>query len=133
MDEVWVRVIIIVVTTTITATLGSGGFWLYLQKRDSDRNATTKLMMGLAYSELTKRGEEYMSRGWVSIEEFEDFLKYFYKPYVDLGGNGVAEKIANDVKNLPMRRQYDFRISDPHEGYINNVQIAQAPSRSSIE
>lgn len=124
MDEVWVRVIIII-TGSI---LGSGGLWAFLQNRDTKRNASTRLMMGLAYAELVRRGQEYMDRGYVTQDEFEDYQKYFFTPYKDLGGNGVAERYMQGVRELPLRRHYDFRVSPPNEEYTDHVRIV-APAR----
>lgn len=124
MDEVWVRAVMIIVGSV----LGSGGLWAFLQNRDTKRSAQTRLMMGLAYAELVRRGQEYMDRGYVTQEEFEDYQKYFFTPYKDLGGNGVAERYMRGVGELPLRRQYAFRMTPPNEEYSNDVRIV-APAR----
>ena len=45
----------------------------------------------------------YIRRGWLTEEEYRDFEKYFYTPYKNCGGNGVADRIMIEVKNLPLR------------------------------
>jgi hypothetical protein len=57
--------------------------------------------MGLAYHNIVDLGMLYINRGSITKDEYEDFRKYFYEPYIALGGNGVAERIMEDVKNLP--------------------------------
>lgn len=89
--------------TILTALITSSGLWAYLQKRDVQKDAVTKLMMGLAYERISFLGMHYITRGWITREEYRDFRKYFYDPYVSLGGNGVAEKILEEIKRLDLR------------------------------
>lgn len=69
----------------------------------------TKLLMGLAYDKVTTIGLKYIDRGWITMEEFEEYERYFFEPYLALGGNGVAKKIRDRVARLPFRKhsQYD--------------------------
>lgn len=129
MDEVWFRVITIIVGSGGL----SGGLWAYLQRRDTKKNASTKLMMGLAYANLMSLGQMYIDRGWVTKDEFEDYQKYFFTPYKDLGGNGVAERMMEGVHGLPMRSNYAFQLAQPHEEYTNHVRFSQHQTRSSVE
>lgn len=124
MDEAWVRVITIIAG----AVLGSGGLWAFLQNRDTRRSASTRLMMGLAYAELVRRGQEYMDRGYVTQDEFEDYQKYFYTPYKALGGNGVAERYMTGVAQLPIRSNYAFRVVQSNQENSPDVRIV-APAR----
>lgn len=123
MSDVWVGRLIIIVCSV----LGSGGFWAFLRSRDTRRDATTSLMMGLAYIQLTTLGLEFIERGSITRGELQDYRKYFFEPYKALGGNGVAERIMADVSTLP------FRPHDGHaeifrnreEGWINNVRVVR--------
>ena len=99
MSAVWVRVVLII----IGAALGSGGFWSYLQFRSIRGTATTRLMMGMAYREITTLGLTYIQRGYITMDELEDFRKYFFEPYEALGGNGVAKRVMGQVETLPFR------------------------------
>jgi hypothetical protein len=121
--DVWIRAVVIILCTIF----GSGGWWAYLQSRDSKKDATTRILMGLVYTQLTTLGQQYIDRGSVTKDEFEDYVKYFYEPYRALGGNGFAERIMRDVKNLPLRpltRQLD------NQGWTYNVPVV---SRSGQE
>lgn len=120
--ETWLQLAL----TSFASVIASSGFWAYMQSKDSKKDAKTRLMMGLAYDQLTKRGMEYINREWVTMEELEDYQKYFYDPYIELGGNGVAKRIMGAVSTLPLRSfsPYDDLLSNhQEEGFINNVRI----------
>ena len=85
------------------ALLASSGFWAYLQKRDRDREARTELLLGLAYDRISHVGMGYLKRGWIDKDEYRGFMEYLYAPYLALGGNGLAKKIADEVSELPIR------------------------------
>lgn len=88
--------------TLIVAVIASSGFWAYLQKRDTAKNATTRLLLGLAHDRIIFLGMKYIEQGYISKDEYEDLLKYLWTPYSEFGGNGLAEKIMADVTKLPM-------------------------------
>lgn len=46
---------------------------------------------------------KYLDRGWITKDEYEDFIKYLWNPYSSFGGNGLAEKIMADVQKLNIR------------------------------
>lgn len=106
-----------IVITSATTVLAGGGFWAWLQRRDTTKSATTRLMMGLAYDKLTTNGLTFIERGWVTKDEFEDYQKYLYEPYRELGGNGVAERIMLEVSQLPLK---------PKSKYADIVQAKKA-------
>lgn len=99
MTAVWFRAFLIIIGSVI----GSGGFWTFLQFRSTRGNATTRLMMGMAYREITTLGLTYIQRGYITMDELEDFRKYFFEPYEALGGNGVAKRVMRQVESLPFR------------------------------
>ena len=92
--------IIFTFLTTLTAT--SSGFWIYLRRRSMAKDATTKLLMGLAHDKITFIGMKYIERGYVTKDEYADLVTYFYEPYRELGGNGTAALIIHAVENLPL-------------------------------
>lgn len=93
------------IITIIVAVFASGGFWAYIGNRQSRSNSTTNLLKGLAHDNIIRVGKKYIARGWITWDEYEDFITYLYGPYADLGGNGLAHKVADEVKRL--------RISNP--------------------
>lgn len=108
--------IIAVILTGIFTVISSSGLWAFLQKRDTTKTATARLLMGLAYDKIMHLGMAYIDRGWISRDEYEEFEKYLFQPYKDFGGNGVAERIMNDVRALPMRSpgKYTEIVHRPH-------------------
>ena len=100
-----------VAVTSLSTVLASSGLWTWLQKRNSSNSATNRLLMGLAYDKIMSRGMEYIKRGWISKDEFEDFQKYLFEPYRDFGGNGVAERIMAEVSKLPLKSVEEIAYS----------------------
>ena len=39
------------------------------------------------------------------IMTVDDLMKYLWKPYNDLGGNGTAEKAISEVEHLELRER----------------------------
>ena len=100
-DSSWIELPI----TIIVAMFASGGFWAYIGNRQNKKNSSTVLLTGLAHDNIVRVGKMYIARGWITYDEYEDFLNYLYEPYEKLGGNGLARRVADEVKNL--------RISNP--------------------
>lgn len=86
----------------VAAALTSGGLWSYLQKRDTKKDATQRLLLGLAHDRIIFLGMSYLSRGYLTKDEYEDFVKYLWEPYSEFGGNGLAEKVFREVSALPI-------------------------------
>lgn len=94
------------VLAAITAFAGiaaSSGFWTWVNARKSHNKAFQKLLLGLAYDKLVSQGLTYIQQGYISRDEYEDYLKYLYEPYKAFGGNGVAERVMQEVARLPFR------------------------------
>jgi|SRR5690606_6595837 len=121
--ETWLQLVL-----TSLVTLGaSSGFWAYLQfrlqRKDRVKNATARLMMGVAYNMITTLGIAYIEQGFVTKDEYEE-LRLFYEPYKELGGNGLAERVMNGVALLPFKQNRHNEIfQDPNEGAINHVRV----------
>lgn len=98
----WSGITIALITFLSTAA-GSSGLWAYLQKRGNSNSAINQLVLGLAHDRIVFLGMSYVDRGWITKDEYEDFFKYLYTPYSEFGGNGLAEKVMNEVKRLPIR------------------------------
>ncbi len=103
--------------TIICSVMASSGFWAYLQRRDNLKGAHTQLLLGLAHDRIIHLGMNYIERGYLTKDEYEDFEKYLYQPYSEFGGNGLAEKVMNDVKRLP--------IYTKHRNITPNVPVTQ--------
>jgi hypothetical protein len=95
--------------SVIVALIASGGFWAFLQRRDTRRNANTQLLLGLAHDRIIHLGMSYIERGSITKDEYEDLEKYLWSPYSAFGGNGLAEKVMTEVKLLPMSGPHKTR------------------------
>lgn len=91
---------------TVFVTLGaSSGFWGFILARNTTRSAGNRLLMGLAHDRIITLGEGYIHRGYITPDEFENLYDYLYSPYVDLKGNGSAERVVMQCKQLPSHKK----------------------------
>ena len=105
----WLQTLVAVVTSVIA----SSGFWTYLQKKSEKKDSKTELLIGLAHNEIMKSGMEYIERGWLTQDEYENFVEYLYKPYEKAGGNGSAKRVMMEVDKLPIHSsKYHFVEKD---------------------
>lgn len=96
------------IVTILCAVLASSGLWAFLQKRidaHSKDNPERRMLVGLAHDRIITLGMEYINRGFITHDEYENLYKYLYQPYKELGGNGSAERIVMEVNKLPINRQ----------------------------
>ena len=61
-----------------------------------------RMCLGSLYDRSRHVGEQYIKRGWITMQEYSDWNKYLYKPYKDAGGDGTIDKIADEVNKLPI-------------------------------
>lgn len=99
----WIQMLL----TAIVSVLASSGFWAYFQSKHEDKSARTRLLVGLAHDRILQSGMFYVNRGYVTIDEYENLHEYLYKPYKELGGNGTAEKVMEELKALPHTKPED--------------------------
>ena len=92
-----------IIIAIIVAIFGSTGFWSWLQNRGRKKSAETRLLMGIAYSKIIDRCTEYINRGYVNTDEYHELEHYLFQPYKEMGGNGTAEKLFNDVSKLAVK------------------------------
>lgn len=92
-----------IIVSIVVAIFGSTGFWNWLMNRGKKKSAESKLLMGIAYSQIISLCESYLKKGFVSTNEFHELEHYLYMPYSAMGGNGTAEKLYEDVKKLKVK------------------------------
>ena len=85
----------------VTALLGSSGIWMWVKTKSDRNNSEDRLLLAVARSQLVKQGREYLKRGYITMDEYEEYEDN-YKLYSDLGGNGLARRIFEQVDDLPM-------------------------------
>lgn len=125
--DIWLPLIL----TPIAGIIASSGFWAWMTRKDQAKNAMTRLMMGMAYNHITTVGVKHIRDGWISKDQYEELRKYFYEPYKELGGNGVAERVMNEVTSLPFssRNPLDEIIQNNQNEVLNNVRTAPRSDR----
>lgn len=87
----------------IGSILASSGFWMWLMNKASGKDASDKMLLGLAHDRILSLGMEYIRRGTITKDEYENLYEYLYVPYQELGGNGSAKRVMNEVDALPFR------------------------------
>lgn len=91
----------------IIAVFASTGLWSFISmlvQRYMERKSDYAMMMrGLGHDRICNLGEYYIKRGCITRDEYENLVDYLYIPYKRLGGNGTAEKVVNEVKQLPLK------------------------------
>lgn len=88
--------------TIICAVFASNGFWALMQKLSEKKDAKFQMLLGLGHDRIKYLCEYYIELGWISTSDYEDLYNYLYIPYKGMGGNGTAEKLMTQVKDLPM-------------------------------
>ena len=99
--------------TVLTAFLTGGGcsIILYLlQRADAKKDRNNEeykkmafLLRGLGHDRIMDLGPKYIARGSITKEEYENLHDYLFVPYSNLGGNGTAKKVMDEVDKLPIK------------------------------
>lgn len=97
--EDWVKTLLTVIATVVA----SNGFWAYLQNKANKKDVRSQMLIGLGHDRIMYLGKQYISRGWVSADEYENLNKYLYEPYIAIGGNGAARHLMEKVQKLPIK------------------------------
>lgn len=100
--EPWVQQIVVPLAV---AVLTSSGLWALVSKRADKNDAERKMLVGLAHDRITHLGMEYLTRGYITQDEYENLNDYLYQPYEKMGGNGSAKRIMEEVRKLPIKRE----------------------------
>ena len=72
-------------------------------KRSKADDAERKMLVGLAHDRIIHLGMVYIERGYVTQDEYENLQVYLYEPYEEMGGNGSARRVMEEVRKLPIR------------------------------
>lgn len=96
------------ILSIVAAVFASTGFWTLInnviQNKSKKQDALTRLMLGIAHDRIMDLSRMYIERGYILQDEYDDFFKYYYEPYLELGGNGSAEKIVeSQIKQLEIQ------------------------------
>lgn len=100
------------VLAVIGAILASNGLWSMISRFLDKHSGKDRLLMGLAYSEIINRAEQYIARGFISTDEYHELFHYLYEPYKKMGGNGTAARLMDKVRLLPPHKPETGERSD---------------------
>ena len=89
----------------VGSIVASSGFWMYMIKRMDQKDLIRKLLIGLAHDRIVTLSMEYIKRGSVTQDEYEDLCSFLYEPYMDIGGNGTAKRLMAEVNKLPVTKE----------------------------
>ena len=94
-----------------TSFVASSGFWAYVTSKQKKEDITKRLLVGLAHDRIVYLSEKYISRGWITHDEYENLCVFLYQPYIDFGGNGAVKRLMTEVDKLVMiqRDQMDLK------------------------
>ena len=98
--EPWFQMVV----TIVCAVVVSSGFWAYIQKKSEKKDVRTQMLIGLAHDRIIYLGMSYIERGWITQDEYENLHDYLYKPYEEMGGNGSAKKVMQEINKLPIHK-----------------------------
>lgn len=96
--ESWLQMAV----TVVCAVVASSGFWAYVQKRSEKTDVKTQMLVGLAHDRILFLGMNYVERGYITRDEYENLYEYLYRPYEKMGGNGSAKRVMQEVNKLPI-------------------------------
>lgn len=90
--------------TILVAIFASSGFWTLVQAiytaRHKAKSAEVQMILGLGHDRIYELCKEILRKGEITHEEYDNLL-HLYEPYKLLGGNGTAEKMMIEVKEIP--------------------------------
>ena len=114
------------VITMIVTILGCNAFWAWIQSRGTAKTARDRMILGLGHAEIFRQAEKYIHRDGITADELDDLVKYFYKPYAELGGNGTAAAMIEKCKKLPIITAVEAaRRDEEHDKERHNPQTDQ--------
>lgn len=95
--------VIEIILTVFASVMASSGLWAFIQKKSDKKSALHKMCLGLGHDRIIHLGKQYIDRGYITTDEYENLVKYLYEPYAAMGGNGTAKKIVDEINKLPIK------------------------------
>lgn len=108
--------------TIVCSVIASSGFWAFIQTKLKKNSIEDEVLVGLAHVRIIEEGQRYVARGWITHEEYDDFIKYLAQPYLDYGANGLAKLMIKRVGDLPLKSISELTESEKevyNKGYNN--------------
>lgn len=84
------------------SVMASSGLWALITKRQEKKDIKSRMLLGLAHDRIMDLGQKYIEKGKITYDEYENLEKYLYEPYIEMGGNGSAKRIMEEVNKLQL-------------------------------
>lgn len=103
------------IVTVLTSVLASSGLWAFISKNSDHKSAETRMLLGLAHDRIISLGMHYIERRYITADEYENLHDYLYVPYCQLGGNGSAKRIMDEVSRLQISKHSKYYELDKNK------------------
>lgn len=102
MSEFWINTYTIALPIVLTALMGYI-VWL-LKRQKTDRDANSRGTMLLLRVQLIEYHDKYMQLGEIPSYAYQNFME-MYDAYHQLGGNGMATKMRDEINELHLKQK----------------------------
>lgn len=92
-----------VLVTIVGSVFASSGLWSLILYKAKQNDSGVRMTRGMAHYRIIETGQKFIERGWITHEEYDDFMKYLCNPYLESGSNGLAKKMIDDISDLPFK------------------------------
>lgn len=106
----WIEVLV----TIAGSVLASSGLWSWILYKTKQNDSGRLMTRGMAHYQIIEEGQKFIERGWITHEEYDDFMKYLGTPYLESGSNGLAQKMIDDISALPFKSMASLHDSRDH-------------------
>lgn len=93
----------------ILAIFVSAGFWKIIEVlvvhflTKPKITPETRLLRGIGQIEIVFFGTKFLEQGYITTEEYDSLKNEIYAPYLEIGGNGLAKKMMEEIEKLPIK------------------------------
>lgn len=93
----------------ILAIFVSAGFWKIIEVlvvhflTKPKVTPETRLLRGIGQIEIVFFGTKFIEQGYITTEEYDSLKNEIYAPYLEMGGNGLAKKMMEEIEKLPIK------------------------------
>lgn len=91
------------IVTIVCSVIASSGFWAVVQHFITKNDTSNNLLLGIAHDRIMWLGKQYLKRGYITVEEYENLVTYLYEPYIKRGGNGSVKMLMEQINHLEIR------------------------------
>lgn len=93
----------------VLAVIASTGFWEFLKFIFQNvifkpkLTPEIRLLRGIGQIEIIFFGSKFLEQGYITTEEYDSLKNEIYAPYLEIGGNGLAKKMMEEIEKLPIK------------------------------